>query len=267
VVAGTLSENSPTAVVGEAESGFHLGNPGLTSKLQAHAVCSSMKKGRFVINRKSLASMLVVIAVATPTFANYTLSTLAYFSPSTGVDPYAGLTFDGSTLYGTTTDAGPYPSTGYTYGGTVFSLPTSGGTPTVLAAFGRGTPDYNNGYTGDRPDSSLLIIPASPTPVLVGTTYYGGPTGYGTEFQASTNRNYNFDSNVNEYLPDTNQQFGINGVGTPSGGVTLVGNQVFGVSSTGGYGQTAIYGTNNFGIDILGSPSAGQTGLAGIIST
>ena len=60
-----------------------------------------------------------------------TLTTLASFSGSNGDGPEAGLTLsaDGSTLYGTTYAGGAYGD------GTVFSVPMSGGSPTVLASF------------------------------------------------------------------------------------------------------------------------------------
>ena len=50
--------------------------------------------------------------------------------------PFAGLTLSGSTLYGTTVTAVRYGD------GTVFSIPVSGGSPTVLASF--------NGSNGER---------------------------------------------------------------------------------------------------------------------
>ena len=43
--------------------------------------------------------------------------------------PFAGLTLSGNTLYGTTENGGANGD------GTVFSLPISGGSPTVLASF------------------------------------------------------------------------------------------------------------------------------------
>ena len=54
---------------------------------------------------------------------------LASFNGSNGGYPGAGLTLIGSTLYGTTAVGGANGD------GTVFSVPVSGGSPTVLASF------------------------------------------------------------------------------------------------------------------------------------
>ena len=62
---------------------------------------------------------------------------LASFNGSNGADPIAGLTLSGNTLYGTTYGGGANGD------GTVFSLPLSGGSPTVLASF--------NGSNGEDP--------------------------------------------------------------------------------------------------------------------
>ena len=85
---------------------------------------------------------------------------LASFNGSNGANPYAGLTVSGNTLYGTTTTGGANQ-----YGGTVFSVPLSGGSPTVLASF--------NGSNGWSPYAGLTLIGNT----LYGTTTTGG--GYG----------------------------------------------------------------------------------------
>src|ERR1039458_4539934 len=88
-----------------------------------------------------------------------------------GVDPYAGLIFDGAgNLYGTTWQGGTY---GY---GTVFELtPTAGGTWTenVLWSFGSGT-------DGTSPVAGLIFDAVGN---LYGTTLQGGTYGYGTVFE------------------------------------------------------------------------------------
>ena len=68
---------------------------------------------------------------------------LASFNGSNGDSPVAGLTLSGNTLYGTT-EAGGAPNWG-----TVFSVPLSGGSPTVLATF--------NGYNGENPQAGLTL--------------------------------------------------------------------------------------------------------------
>ena len=54
-----------------------------------------------------------------------TPAVLASFNGSNGKQPYAGLVLSGNTLYGTTVNGG---ANGY---GTIFSVPMSGGSPTV----------------------------------------------------------------------------------------------------------------------------------------
>ena len=87
--------------------------------------------------------------------------------------PISGLTLSGSTLYGTTASGG-----GYGYGGTVFSMPVAGGTPTTLFSF--------DGTDGDVPVGTMTLTGST----LYGTAVYGGATwgsgpnddGYGTVF-------------------------------------------------------------------------------------
>jgi uncharacterized repeat protein (TIGR03803 family) len=89
-----------------------------------------------------------------------------------GNDPYSSLTFDAAgNLYGTTYDGGAYNY------GTVFELtPAAGGTWTekVLHSF------INDGTDGQQPYAGLIIDAGGN---LYGTTFYGGPYGYGTAFE------------------------------------------------------------------------------------
>ena len=64
-----------------------------------------------------------------------TLTTLASFNGSNGSEPHAGLTLSGNTLYGTTMEGGNLSLNGGAGDGTVFSVPLSGSSPTVLASF------------------------------------------------------------------------------------------------------------------------------------
>jgi uncharacterized repeat protein (TIGR03803 family) len=78
--------------------------------------------------------VLILLAGLSPVVQGQTLTTLASFNGSSlnggnGQNPYASLTLSGNTLYGTTARGGAD-----TYG-TVFSLPLSGGSPTVLTSF------------------------------------------------------------------------------------------------------------------------------------
>ena len=86
-----------------------------------------------------------------------TLITLASFNSSNGKYPVGGLTLSGNILYGTTEVGGASGC------GTVFSLPVSGGSPTVLASF--------NGSNGRLPAGLTLSADGS---TLYGTTTEGG---------------------------------------------------------------------------------------------
>ena len=90
---------------------------------------------------------------------------LTSFKGGNGQYPTAGLTLsaDGSTLYGTTYQGGTYGD------GTVFSVPLSGGSPTVVGSFNVSNGEYPNGLT--------LI-----GNTLYGTTSYGGAYNEGTVF-------------------------------------------------------------------------------------
>ena len=95
-----------------------------------------------------------------------TPTTLASFNETNGGLPYGSLTLsaDGSTLYGMATFGG------VTNNGTIFSLPVTGGTPTVLASF--------NNTDGGNPYGSLTLIGSN----LYGMTSVGGAHGDGTIF-------------------------------------------------------------------------------------
>jgi uncharacterized repeat protein (TIGR03803 family) len=92
-------------------------------------------------------------------------------SGTDGVNPQAGLTFDGAgNLYGTTNGGGTYNH------GTVFELMPAGGgnwTESVAHSFGNGT-------DGAAPAAGLLLDGAGN---LYGTTYLGGSYGGGTVFR------------------------------------------------------------------------------------
>jgi uncharacterized repeat protein (TIGR03803 family) len=93
---------------------------------------------------------------------------LATFSPATGDYPtYSGVTLVGNNLYGTTGMGGAYGD------GTIYSIPVTGGVPTVLASF--------NGANGNRPWTNLTLSGGT----LFGTTVLGGAYNHGTVFALS----------------------------------------------------------------------------------
>ena len=159
----------------------------------------------------------------------YIFTTLASFDYTNGSpSPYSGLTFSGTTIYGTT-------GGGANGCGTVFSVPITGGTPTVLASF--------NGSNGNAPSGGLILSGNT----LYGTTQWGGTgytggafTGGGTVFSVPIS------GGATTVLTSFN---GANGQ-WPCAGLTLVGNTLYGTTSEGG--------ANNYGT-IFSIPISGGT--------
>jgi len=85
-----------------------------------------------------------------------TITTLATFNGANGIYP-GELTLSGSTLYGISGKGGAH---GY---GVVFSVPTTGGTPTVLASF--------DGHNGAGPQGGLTLIGSTLFGTTSGTIY------------------------------------------------------------------------------------------------
>ena len=90
---------------------------------------------------------------------------LTSFNGTNGDYPAGSLTLSGSTLYGMTNEGGANGN-----GGTVFSIPVTGGTPTTLLSF--------NGTDGEDPYGSLTLSGST----LYGMTEYGGANDLGTVF-------------------------------------------------------------------------------------
>lgn len=84
-----------------------------------------------------------------------------------GIDPNAGLLYDGGTFYGTTAGGGSHGK------GTVFTV-TSSGTENVVHSFDRA-------FKGRQPYAGLIDVGGT----LYGTTPYGGAFGEGTVFSMS----------------------------------------------------------------------------------
>ena len=224
------------------------------------------------------ALLLLGLAAAPPTQAQtYTINTLASFSGNNGNGPNAGVTVsaDGTTLYATTDGGGAnnegavfsVPVTGgtptilaslnvpafaanatvggltligstlygtvqgdeFTSNGEVYSVPVSGGTPTVVA-------DFNNA-NGVYPIDGLTLIGST----FYGTTYRGGNSGNGEVFSVP----------VAGGVPTAIASFnGANGA-SPFGGLTLGANGTL-------YGTTTTGGANNDGT-VFSIPVGGRT--------
>ncbi len=133
-------------------------------------------------------------------------------SPYDAANPRSGVTYFNNTFYGTTTNGGTSND------GAVFKLTTSGG-ESVVYSF-QGSPD------GQNPYASLIGLHGA----LFGTTYGGGTTGC-TQFHGC--------GTIFEITPSGTEevlyrfQGGPDGSG-PWGGLTKMGNELYGAASTGG---------------------------------
>ena len=149
----------------------------------------------------------VVLAAAGTAHAGYTLTTLASFNGSDGANPFEnGLVLSGSTLYGVTDQGGAYGD------GTVFSVPITGGTPTVLTSF--------NGSNGARPSGSLTLSGNT----LYGVTEQGGDNGAGTVFSLP----------ITGGTPTILTSFNGSNGANPAAGVIISGNNLYGTATNGG---------------------------------
>jgi len=92
------------------------------------------------------------------------------FDRTHGSGPVGSLTLSGATLYGMTPYGGNVSLNNGSGYGTIFSIPVSGGTPTVLYSF--------DGTHGELPSGSLTLSGST----LYGTTQEGGANGDGTVF-------------------------------------------------------------------------------------
>ncbi len=132
---------------------------------------------------------------------------MASFDGNNGAGPLSALTLSGSTLYGTAQNGG-FPDGS----GTVFSLPVTGGSPTVLTTF--------NGSNAGWPQSALTLSGST----LYGTTFDGGAFDLGTVFSLPVS------GGSATILASFN---GIDGM-RPGAGLTLDGNTLYGTTAKGG---------------------------------
>jgi len=172
----------------------------------------------------------VTLAMAPNALAQYTINTLGSFYGSNGAYPLSGLTLSGNKLYGTTYSGGD------NYDGAVFSVPVTGGTPTVLASF--------NGSNGMKPWAGLTLSGNT----LYGTTADGGTSGFGTVFSVP----------ITGGRPTVLASFNGSNGATPYASLTLSGNTLYGTTE---YGSTYImYGTSYYGNgNVFSLPVTGGT--------
>ena len=150
---------------------------------------------------------------------------LKHFTGSDGANPSAGLTLDGSTLYGTTSYGG---SSDY---GTVFKMHTDGTGYTVLKHFSAPTDNpflARTNSDGANPSAGLTLSGNT----LYGTTSWGGTSGSGTVFKLNT------DGTGYTVLKHFSNPDGVNSANSdgdhPSGGLTLSGSTLYGTTFAGG---------------------------------
>jgi len=183
------------------------------------------------MRRELLMAMFLVVTAASPAFAQYTLTTLASFNGNNGDGPTNDLILSGTTLYGTAYTGGG----GGAGTGTVSSVPTTGGTPTVLASFN---------YTDGSGPSGRLVLSGS---TLYGTTDVGGANGIGTVYSVPVAGGtpadlVSFDGTTDGYDP-------VGGLvlsGSALYGTTL-GSNLFSVPVTGGTPKELASFTGGFG--------------------
>jgi uncharacterized repeat protein (TIGR03803 family) len=108
---------------------------------------------------------LGLATAASPSAHSQTFSVVHRFNWSNGANPLAGLTVDGSNLYGTTSAGGRFGA------GTVFEIKSSG-EETVLY-------EFTGGDDGGNPEAALILIGGK----FYGTTTAGGTSDSGTVFE------------------------------------------------------------------------------------
>ena len=168
----------------------------------------------------------ILLASATSLARAQTLSTISSFDSSIGGNPYGTPVLDGSTLYGTLRLGGPDNVGG------IYSVPMSGGTPTVLG--------YFNGSDGSQIQSSLTRSGST----LYGTSSAGGANGDGTIFSMPLSGGtpaalFNFDNGAVGGEPRGNLN------------VSPDGSTLYGMAMGGTYGDGTIFSIPTAG----GSPT------------
>ncbi len=225
---------------------------------------------------------MLLASILAQVFAQ-TLTTLARFNGSNGKWPEAGVTISGNTLYGTASQGGNLSLNSGDGYGAVFSLPLSGGSPTVLASFSftnganpyagvtisgntlygttnGGGPNGNNGY------GTVFSLPLSGgIPKVLGAFTYStgewpdagvtlnGSTLYGTTTYAGANNDGTvFSVPLSGGSPTVLTSFNFDNTQTGNGALTLVGNTLYGTAEQGGaYGDGVVFSVPTTG----GSPT------------
>jgi len=146
-----------------------------------------------------------------------------------GGEPYAGVIVDGDTLYGTTELGGKSE-------GVVYSMKTNGADFTILHAFNSSLKE------GSTPKAGV---------VLSGSTLYGVTTGGGTKASGTI---YSIKTNGTSFTTLYSFTGGNDGM-SPSGGLIVSGNRLYGTTSLGGrtsgFGAVFSIGVNGVGFSTI----------------
>jgi len=178
---------------------------------------------RTIMARRTFAAILFIVAAASPAFATYTLTTLSTFTGDpAGSQPESQLTLSGTTLYGTTNIGGSSNL------GSIYSVPITGGTPTILASF--------NNTNGANPGGNVVVSGST----LYTTAGQDGAHGDGTIVSVPTSGG----------TPTILTSFAGTSDGSFPTGLILSGTTLYGVTSLGG--------TDNDGV-VFSEPVAGGT--------
>jgi uncharacterized repeat protein (TIGR03803 family) len=166
-------------------------------------------------------------------------------SANGGYYPEGDLTLGGSTLYGMTNGGGAQGL------GTVFSVSTTGGSLRTLLSFtGSGGP-----YPGELPCGDLTLIGST----LYGMANDGGANYDGTMFQVNTDGS-GFE-NLLSFTGDIGPYPGM----FPSGGLTLIGPNLYGMTPGGGDGEGVIFSLAVPEPSCLALLAAAAAGLLGYV--
>jgi uncharacterized repeat protein (TIGR03803 family) len=167
--------------------------------------------------------------------------TVHSFDASDGYKPYGTVTVSGSTLYGTTY----YSGSGV---GSIYSVNTDGSDYTTLHSFAGGASD------GSRPLGGALTLIGS---TLYGTAVHGG-TGYATP--SADGVAFSIGTDGSGYNNLVNFTGGTTDGANPYGGLTLVGEKLYGMTRYGGsdgFGVIFSVNTNGTGYTTLYSFGGG----------
>ncbi len=184
------------------------------------------------------------------TFYSFTALVPPDDSNSDGINPLAGLILSGNTLFGTA------PSGGSSLNGTVFRVNTDGSGFTNLHSFTALDINTQTINTDGASPSAGLVLSGN---TLFGTAQSGGSSGNGTVFAVKTDGS-GF-TNLHSFTAlDINTQTNSDGA-SPSAGLILSGNTLFGTAAYGGSadkGTAFAVNTDGTGFTNLHSFTAGQ---------